>query len=151
MSTKYATSPIMTKPGSILCDFMSSSSATGTGFSKLILKTVLCGFLSNYFCHTFFCRCQMIHTRNPSAVYVKSQRRIYVFGESSSTKCIDFPPKPFDCTGKPNGDYFHPRECTKFITCSNQLAYERNCPSGLHFDSKHRICNYPEQANCSEN
>ncbi|WP_431045718.1 chitin binding peritrophin-A domain-containing protein [Streptomyces sp. P1-3] len=34
----------------------------------------------------------------------------------------------YDCSGHPNGDYLHPTDETKFITCANgRHAYERDC------------------------
>jgi Chitin binding Peritrophin-A domain len=31
------------------------------------------------------------------------------------------------CDDRANGNYYHPRDCTKFITCSNGYATVRNC------------------------
>lgn len=36
----------------------------------------------------------------------------------------------YDCTGKPDGNYIHPTDCTKFISCvAGKYAYERDCPT----------------------
>lgn len=33
----------------------------------------------------------------------------------------------YNCKGVTNGNYYHPCDCHKFITCSNGYASERNC------------------------
>lgn len=42
----------------------------------------------------------------------------------------------YDCSGKENGDYYHPTDCHKFITCSNGNAAERDCPQCIVSPSK---------------
>ncbi|ODM88471.1 Endochitinase [Orchesella cincta] len=37
------------------------------------------------------------------------------------------------CYSLADGDYDHPDDCTKFVTCSNRIAYEMNCAT-CHFD-----------------
>lgn len=65
----------------------------------------------------------------------------------------------YDCSGKPNGNYYHPDDCTKFITCSNGYASERNCaacnpgdprcPEGrTNFDEPSDACLWPDVARC---
>ena len=34
----------------------------------------------------------------------------------------------YDCTGKPDGSYIHPFDCTRFITCHNGRAADMACP-----------------------
>lgn len=34
----------------------------------------------------------------------------------------------YDCTGKPNGNYLHPSDCTRYITCHNGRAADMACP-----------------------
>jgi len=46
--------------------------------------------------------------------------------EDHTKSLVDF----YSCAGKVDGNYVHPYDCTKFISCVNQaLAYERNCAS----------------------
>ena len=47
----------------------------------------------------------------------------------------------YDCSGKEDGNYPHPSDNTKFMSCVAQhYAYEQNCPSGQHFDPQAREC-----------
>jgi len=93
-----------------------------------------------------------------ASAYVPKQNRVYIFGLTTSVgssyqprqiTCIDFPSGTVECVGKPDGNYPHPTNCTKFITCSNQRKYEMNCPHGLHFNSNLLMCDYPANANCN--
>ncbi|MFD3532618.1 chitin binding peritrophin-A domain-containing protein [Streptomyces sp. NPDC058664] len=66
----------------------------------------------------------------------------------------------YDCTGKPDGNYIHPYDCTKFMGCvAGQYAYERNCadfhpnpdncPTGrLHYDAASDACLWSYEAGC---
>lgn len=51
------------------------------------------------------------------------------------------PPGPF-CEGKENGDYKDPNNCHGFISCSNGIAYYRNCPANLTFNQETDSCGY---------
>ena len=37
----------------------------------------------------------------------------------------------FDCTNKPDGNYQHPADMTRFISCSGGIASERDCATCL--------------------
>nr|XP_012227004.1 PREDICTED: peritrophin-1-like [Linepithema humile] len=39
-------------------------------------------------------------------------------------------------------------DCTKYCACFNGSGIIMNCPTGLHFDKKLQICNYPRVAKC---
>lgn len=59
------------------------------------------------------------------------------------------PKKPVD-PGNCSADGLYPNksDCTKFIQCAGGVAYDKSCPSGLHFDANEHVCNWPELANC---
>ncbi|XP_033113930.1 neurogenic locus notch homolog protein 1-like [Anneissia japonica] len=44
------------------------------------------------------------------------------------------------CTGKPDGNYPHPRDCTKFIFCSSGFGYSRSCGEGMTYNSRTKRC-----------
>ncbi|CAL8111404.1 unnamed protein product [Orchesella dallaii] len=65
----------------------------------------------------------------------------------------------YECAGKAEGNYAHPVDCTRFLTCSNGIAAERDCaicnydpvlcPQGrLVFDRETNQCLYANQAEC---
>lgn len=66
----------------------------------------------------------------------------------------------YDCSGKADGNYTHPDDCTKFMSCVAQThAYERNCgacpvdpvscPTGrLHYDESADACFSADKAGC---
>ncbi|ODM87246.1 putative chitinase 3, partial [Orchesella cincta] len=55
----------------------------------------------------------------------------------------------YDCKGKPDANYVHPYDCTKFMTCVAQFyAYERDCVVGLHYDPANDRCEWPEIVGC---
>lgn len=33
----------------------------------------------------------------------------------------------YDCSDKPDGNYYHPADCTRFVSCSGGIASERDC------------------------
>jgi len=66
----------------------------------------------------------------------------------------------YDCKDKANGNYYHPWDCTKFITCSNGYASSRDCaacnpgdprcPEGkTNFDEPANQCLWPDVARCT--
>ena len=42
----------------------------------------------------------------------------------------------YDCSAKPNGNYIHPTDCTRFITCANGRAADMACPDCNAHDEK---------------
>ncbi|CAG9834944.1 unnamed protein product [Diabrotica balteata] len=48
----------------------------------------------------------------------------------------------------PDSVYFPHEDCSKFYQCSNGVPYVHNCSSGLHFNSKLNVCDYPFAAGC---
>ncbi|MFI6167730.1 carbohydrate-binding module family 14 protein [Nocardia sp. NPDC051052] len=47
----------------------------------------------------------------------------------------------FDCSGKEDGDYPHPSNPTKYISCvAHEYAYENDCPPGMQFDPGSGTC-----------
>lgn len=56
--------------------------------------------------------------------------------DSSAADPVDW----YDCSGKSNGNYPHPDDDTKFISCANGYAYEQDCPQGQRFDPEAREC-----------
>lgn len=57
------------------------------------------------------------------------------------------PLAPFSCDGKPDGNYPDPSNpCSNtFYTCSNGIAYQRNCYPGLVYDLASDQCVYSYQ------
>jgi len=66
----------------------------------------------------------------------------------------------YNCKGLANGNYQHPWECTKFISCSNGYAYEMSCadcnpgdprcPDGkTNFNEAADACLWPDEAQCT--
>ena len=66
----------------------------------------------------------------------------------------------YSCAGKVDGNYPHPTDCTKFMSCVAQTyAYERQCakchvdpvtcPNGyLHYSHADDSCLYADEAGC---
>ena len=61
------------------------------------------------------------------------------------------PDKPDSCIKCPdsNGLYPHPNDCTKWIHCSNDIPYVKDCPADLHFNPILLVCDWPKDANCT--
>ncbi|GJQ81027.1 hypothetical protein Trydic_g21839 [Trypoxylus dichotomus] len=51
-----------------------------------------------------------------------------------------------------DGQSFHPfsKNCTLFIECNNGMSEVLTCIESLHFDPNRGYCNFPEEANCTE-
>lgn len=69
--------------------------------------------------------------------------------------------KYYDCSAKENGNYLHPNDCTRFITCSNGRASDMACPDCdvnnikgcqgnpyLVYDVKNDTCDWPNVTPC---
>ena len=52
------------------------------------------------------------------------------------------------CSLKSNGVYGHPRVCEKFISCSNNMIYEMDCPANLQFNRDTKNCDWPRNVKC---
>ncbi|MFD3720088.1 chitin binding peritrophin-A domain-containing protein [Streptomyces sp. NPDC058674] len=75
---------------------------------------------------------------------------------AGASRLVDF----YSCAGKPDGNYIHPSDCTKFMSCvAQEYAYERscadchpnpdNCPNGrLHYDAASDACLWSYEAGC---
>ena len=54
-----------------------------------------------------------------------------------------------DCSQVSGPGFFSScKDCEHFIQCANGQTYEKNCPSGLHWDNNVKTCRDPGQANC---
>ncbi|XP_025832634.1 chitin-binding domain protein cbd-1 [Agrilus planipennis] len=42
----------------------------------------------------------------------------------------------------------HKSDCSRFYQCSNGVAVEQRCPSGLLFNKKLQVCDYPKNVQC---
>ncbi len=51
------------------------------------------------------------------------------------------------CPG-PDGLFQHPLYCHMFCDCSDGVPGERECPTGLHFNSERKDCELPRYAGC---
>ena len=48
------------------------------------------------------------------------------------------------------GAYMPHEYCDKYMLCTPDKVYETfSCPSSLHWDAKHEVCNFPESAKCT--
>jgi hypothetical protein len=68
----------------------------------------------------------------------------------------------YDCTGKANGNYIHPADCTRFITCTDGQAADMPCPlcgldenpsqcagsEYLFWDQTRDRCEWPDTTTC---
>ena len=52
------------------------------------------------------------------------------------------------CKGKESGLYSHPKNCEKFVQCSNGYTYVQECPAGLLFNSSRLYCDWPANVTC---
>lgn len=42
----------------------------------------------------------------------------------------------------------HPTNCSKFFSCGSGKIVEMECPAGLHFNAKKKVCDWPASAGC---
>ncbi|GIZ00821.1 uncharacterized protein CEXT_417521, partial [Caerostris extrusa] len=40
------------------------------------------------------------------------------------------------------------KNCTKFYMCHNGVPLVKSCQTGLHFNAKLNVCDYPDKAGC---
>lgn len=45
----------------------------------------------------------------------------------------------------------HIDDCSKYYTCNGGVAFEFDCPAGLHFNSETNTCDIPENVKCGQN
>ena len=56
---------------------------------------------------------------------------------------------PKDCTGETNGSFWpHPKECTLYYECEDDVTYLRKCVDDFEFNPTIRSCDHPETAGC---
>nr|XP_027223315.1 chondroitin proteoglycan-2-like [Penaeus vannamei] len=54
---------------------------------------------------------------------------------------------PLSCPEK-EGLFPYPRDCKKWIHCSENIPFVKKCPSHLHFNPNNRVCDWPFRAQC---
>ena len=70
----------------------------------------------------------------------------------------------YDCSAKPDGNYIHPTDCTRFITCIDGKAHDFPCPDCgrdnhpqcngdefLVYNADHDWCDWPGETPCGSN
>lgn len=75
--------------------------------------------------------------------------------ETMTTTTTTQPPAPsppvdsgsFQCPG--NGYFADPNNCNTFYRCEGTMQYSFSCPSGLYFDEKLSVCNWPFLTDCA--
>jgi len=87
---------------------------------------------------------------------IKNPRAVSDLESDATKSLVDF----YSCAGKADGNYVHPFDCTKFMSCvAQQYAYERlcadchvnpdNCPTGrLHYHHPDDACLWSYEAGC---
>lgn len=55
---------------------------------------------------------------------------------------------PFTCSGKQDGTYADPADCTKYYQCYGGVKYSYTCPNGLNFNPKIKACDWPANTQC---
>ena len=53
-----------------------------------------------------------------------------------------------DCADLPNGEYPNPENCSSFCMCVGGESVWKDCPAGLHFNPKLKVCESTQKANC---
>ncbi len=43
----------------------------------------------------------------------------------------------------------HADNCQLFNLCFDGILHEHSCPNGLHFNAAHKLCDFPQNANCA--
>ena len=70
---------------------------------------------------------------------------LVIFLRTSFAEEEDIP--DFKC-GEENGNFADPKQCRRYITCTNGAATKRVCPSGLYWDDEKLFCTYKSEAKC---
>ncbi|XP_031574329.1 chondroitin proteoglycan 2-like [Actinia tenebrosa] len=52
------------------------------------------------------------------------------------------------CYKRDDGDYANPVNCHMYITCSNNIAYYRQCPAKLRWNERTKTCDWPRNVKC---
>lgn len=55
----------------------------------------------------------------------------------------------FTCTGRPDGNYADPNDCSKYISCNGGVLFSRSCSPGLYWNQAVGICDWPANVQCS--
>lgn len=55
---------------------------------------------------------------------------------------------PDFCKDKSNGDYSDPSNSCGYVTCSNGITYQRDCPDGLAWNNQGGYCDFSDSADC---
>jgi hypothetical protein len=64
------------------------------------------------------------------------------------------PPSPpasatFACTGKVDGMYSDPKNCSKYYQCASGATHSLSCPPTLYFNAAQGYCDYPSNVICN--
>ena len=52
------------------------------------------------------------------------------------------------CSRRIDGQYPYPDDCYSFVICANGSPVIKECPSGLLFNSKETVCDWPINVKC---
>ncbi|XP_063861437.1 mucin-2-like [Scylla paramamosain] len=47
------------------------------------------------------------------------------------------------------GLFPHPQKCGKWVHCDHNIPYVKDCPAGLHFNPRLKVCDWPQSAGCT--
>ncbi|XP_052068560.1 acidic mammalian chitinase-like [Mytilus californianus] len=54
------------------------------------------------------------------------------------------------CAGKASGNYPHPGDCSKYISCVGNTKYIQNCPQSLWWNTGDGYCDWKHNVDCDE-
>eukprot|EP01121_Diplochlamys_sp_Union-15-3_P018825 TRINITY_DN693_c0_g1_i1.p1 TRINITY_DN693_c0_g1~~TRINITY_DN693_c0_g1_i1.p1 ORF type:complete len:100 (+),score=13.13 TRINITY_DN693_c0_g1_i1:39-338(+) len=97
-----------------------------------------------------------------NSIVILSILAVFLVAVAARSNIDNVPASIFDCSGKADGNYNHPTDCTRFITCSNGRASDFACPDCgtspkchgrpyLKYSSPLNYCDWPEDAACGSN
>ncbi|XP_032242007.1 uncharacterized protein LOC116620342 [Nematostella vectensis] len=53
------------------------------------------------------------------------------------------------CSSRREGDYRHPEDCSKYITCAaGGYTHIRDCGSNMRYNPISKVCDFPNNVNC---